>query len=498
MIVAQIASKFQNIYNVNHMLKIHNTLSGKKEEFKSISDKQVSMYSCGPTVYDYAHIGNLRAYIFADILKRTLEYNNYEVRHVMNITDIGHLVSDSDEGEDKMTKALRREGKPLTLEAMKAVADFYADRFKENLTELNIKTPTVMPKASEHIAEDIEIIKILEEKDCAYRINDGIYFDISKFKEYGKLGNIKLDANNEQARIQANPEKRNSRDFCLWKFNSELGWESPWGKGFPGWHIECSAMSTKYLGQPFDIHTGGIDHIPVHHQNEIAQSEMAYNKPLANYWTHCEFLNIGEQKMAKSAGNFTTLATLKEKGINPLAYRFFALGAHYRTPMNFSWEALSGSQNGLEHLYNQIRAINMSAVIHAGHLLVAGEKKVYDKKGMINTEYKNKFLEAINDDLNTPQALAIVQELLKSDLPAEYKLATVLDFDEVLGLNLKQVFLKTEQELPQNILELAEKRKKAKATKNFSESDDLRKQIEAKGYKVEDRVDEEQIIIKIH
>ncbi len=450
------------------MIKFHNTLGGEKEEFKPIEAGKVGVYACGPTVYDFAHIGNLRSYIFADILRRTLEYNGYEVKQVMNITDVGHLVSDGDEGEDKMTKALKRESKPLTLEAMKEVADFYAEKFKEDIADLNIETPHVFPKASEHIKEMIEIIKALEEKGFAYKTSGGVYFEVSKFKDYGKLGKINVKGLEEGARIEKNPEKRGGADFALWKFNANLGWDSPWGKGFPGWHIECSAMSVKYLGQPFDIHTGGVDHIPVHHQNEIAQSEAAYGKPLANYWLHGEFLVLSEKKMAKSAGTFITLRDLKEKGFNPLAYRFLVLGAHYRTPLNFSWEALEAARNGLEHLYDKISNL----------------KSQISNLGNINEEYKNKFLEKINDDLNTPRALAVVQELLKSDVSAGDKLATLFDFDRVLGLGLKDS--SRTEEIPEEIKKLAEEREAARREKDWQKSDELRERIRSLGYEIED------------
>jgi len=281
---------------------LYNTLTGKKEEFKPLKTGEATVYTCGPTVYNYAHIGNLRAYVFADVLRRTLEYAGYKVKQVMNITDVGHLTSDADDGDDKMIKALKREGKPFTFEAMQEIARKYETAFKEDLRALNIEIPRDVPRASEHITEDIELARILLEKDVAYRTSDGIYFDISKYPEYGTRGGFKLGELKEGARVAVNAEKKNPRDFSLWKFSTtDLGWDfPPYGKGFPGWHIECSAMSRKYLGQPFDIHTGGIDHIPTHHQNEIAQSEAAYGLPLANYWMHNEHLNMGEAKMAKS------------------------------------------------------------------------------------------------------------------------------------------------------------------------------------------------------
>jgi cysteinyl-tRNA synthetase len=495
-------------------IKLYNTLTLQKDEFKPIKENKVGLYSCGPTVYDYAHIGNLRAFIFSDILRRTLEYNGYEVNQVMNITDFGHLVSDSDEGEDKMTKALRRENKPNTLEAMKEVAGFYTEKFEEDIADINIKTPHTMPKASKHISEDIEIVEALEKKDFAYKTSGGIYYDVSKFKDYGKLGKLNLKRDDEgESRVGINPEKRNQKDFALWKLSAPqppkggvksqtppnlplsgeeetLGWESPWGKGFPGWHIECSGMSTKYLGQPFDIHTGGIDHIPIHHQNEIAQSEGAYDKPLANYWMHSAFLNMDDQKMAKSGGGFLTIRTVKERGVPPLAYRLFVLGAHYRKPLNFSWEALEGAKNGLENLREKIgdlkKASPQPPASPAG-----GPPKGGADKGEIDAEFKNKFLEKINDDLNMPQALAVLQEVLKTSLPPADKLATVLDFDKVLGLGLDDVLHSVADtvEIPQEVVDLAEARKTARAEKNWGESDTLRDKIKNLGYEVKDTGD---------
>lgn len=455
-------------------IKLYNTLALKKENFKPIKNKKAGIYTCGPTVYNFAHIGNLRTYIFEDILRRTLEYNGYKVRHVMNITDVGHLSSDADEGEDKMTMALKRENKPLTLQAMRGLADFYAERFREDINDLNIETPQIMPRASEHIKEDIKIIKDLEKKKIAYKTNDGIYFDISKFKNYGKLGKLKRKIDQKYARIKASAEKRNPADFALWKFNEKLGWQSPWGMGFPGWHIECSAMAVKYLGQPFDIHAGGIDHIPVHHQNEIAQSEAAYNKPLANYWLHGEFLVIDRKKMAKSEGNFITLNILKEKGFNPLAYRFFVLSSHYRKPLSFSWEALESAQKGLEHLYNQVRNLTPSPS--------PSRRGVPEGRGEV---YKNKFLAAINDDLNTPKALAIVQEVLKSRLiTGDCKLMTILDFDKVLGLKIKESLAPAK--IPEKVKKLADKRELVRQSRNWQEADKFRAEIQKLGFEIED------------
>lgn len=445
-------------------IKFYNTLHRKKEEFKPIKKGRVGLYTCGPTVYDFSHIGNLRTYIFEDILRRTLEYNGYKVRQVMNITDVGHLTSDEDIGEDKVEKAAREKKKSAW-----QIAEFYTKQFKKDIIALNIEPADVMPKATDHIKEQIALIKKLEQKGFTYKTSDGIYFDTSKFKNYGKLGKIDIKGLKKGARVKER-EKKNLTDFALWKFSPKEGkrqmeWKSPWGVGFPGWHIECSAMSAKYLGQPFDIHTGGIDHIPVHHQNEIAQSEAAYNKPLANYWMHGEFLVAKQKKMAKSEGAFITLNILKEKGFNPLAYRFFVLGTHYRKPLNFSWKALEAGEKGLKNLYNQLRNLG-------------------NKVGKINKEYKNKLLKKINNDLNTPQALAVAQKILKSKLSNGDKLATLLDFDKILGLRLRKAIKPIK--IPKKIKGLAEKREKLRKEKKWSEADELRQQIKKLGYQIED------------
>lgn len=445
-------------------LKLYNSLTCKKETFKPIEKNEVKVYSCGPTVYDFAHLGNLRAFMFADILKKVLEYNLYDVKHVMNITDVGHLTSDEDEGEDKMTKALKREGKELTLIAMERLGEFYAKKFSEDIFELNIEPANFTPKASEHIKENIALIETLKEKGYAYDTSDGIYFDTSKFKEYGKLGKIDLKGLKSGARITSK-EKKNPTDFSLWKFNDSIGWDSPWGKGFPGWHIECSSMAAKYLGQPFDIHTGGIDHIPVHHQNEIAQSEAAHDKPLANYWLHSEFLVLDKEKMSKSKGTFLTLNSIKEKGFSPLAYRMLTLGTHYKKPLNFSWEALQGAQNTFEYFHNHVRALGLNI-------------------GEINKKYKAKFLKQINDDLNMPLAIATAHELLKSNLENKDKLATLLDFDKVLGLKLELALFPNE--LPKDVVELAKERQTARFHEDWKKADKLREKIKKLGYEIID------------
>ncbi|MSU45063.1 MAG: cysteine--tRNA ligase [Candidatus Zambryskibacteria bacterium] len=445
---------------------LQNTLTGNKEEFKPLKAGFVSMYNCGPTVYNYAHIGNLRSYVFADTLRRVFEYNSLEVKQVINITDIGHLSSDSDDGEDKMTKALKREGKPLTLEAMKEVANFYFDKFKEDLDSLNIETPANFPFASDHIKEDIDLVTKLEEKGFTYAISDGIYFDISKFPDYGRLGNIKIDDKGE-SRVGSNPEKRNQRDFAVWKFNSELGYNAPFGKGFPGWHIECSAMSVKYLGPEFDVHTGGIDHIPVHHNNEIAQSVCA-GDPYAKYWLHNAFLNVDSGKMAKSDGNDTTLKTLMDKNIDPVAYRYLLLTARYSSPLQFSWEALEGSLTALKKLRN---------------FTAAKDDDTPDDFSKLE-EYKTNFLQFVNDDLDTPKALALVWDMVKDDsLSSKSKKLLLIDFDKVLGLNLNKV---ETVEIPENVKKLIKNRDLAREGKDFVKSDELRVEIETFGFEVKD------------
>ena len=440
-------------------IHLHNTLTGQKEVFKPLKAGEVSMYNCGPTVYNYAHIGNLRSYVFADTLRRVFEYNGYKVNQVINVTDIGHLSSDSDDGEDKMTKALKREGKPLTLKAMREVADFYFEKFKEDLKSLNIETPEHFPFASDHIQEDIDLVQKLEDKGFTYKTSDGIYFDIKKFPEYGRLGNIKISDDTE-SRIGVNPEKRNSQDFALWKFNNELGYDAPFGKGFPGWHVECSAMSVKYLGPEFDIHTGGIDHIPVHHNNEIAQSVCA-GDPYAKYWLHNAHLNIGENKMAKSGDNFITLATLRDKNIDPIALRYVFLSARYSSPLQFSWEALEGAQTTLKRIKEKL--------------------KYYPDGGSV---IETKFNEHINDDLDTPKAIAIISEIISNPEYSDAdKKATILDFDKVLGLQLDR---QDNIEVPDNVLELIKQRDEARANKDFAKSDELRSEIEKLGFAVRD------------
>lgn len=453
---------------------IYNTLSRKKEEFKPIREGRSGLYTCGPTVYNYAHIGNLRSYLFEDWLKRTLIYNKYKVRHVMNVTDVGHLVGDGDIGEDKMETGAAREGKTAW-----EIAQYYFEAFKKDLADLNILEPTVWCKATDNIPEQIDLIKILEKKGFTYKTSDGVYFNTNKFPAYNQLSHLKLEDLEEGARVEKNPEKKNPTDFALWKFSPagvkrQMEWKSPWGVGFPGWHIECSAMSLKFLGQERDIHCGGVDHINVHHTNEIAQSEAATGEKYFNYFMHGAFLNIvGGKKMSKSADNFLTLDNaLVKKGLSPLAYRYAAASVHYRKPMEYSEDSFRQSQNAWNNLIKQVAVLG-------------------DESGEVNEIWRSSFVSAISDDLNIPQALAITQDLLKSDLAPEIKLATVLNFDQVLGLGLGRAkdFLTNEiafSELSNEVQALALARETARQHKDFKESDRLREEIKSRGYCVED------------
>ncbi|MGE5257928.1 MAG: cysteine--tRNA ligase [Hyphomicrobiales bacterium] len=450
---------------------LYNTLTRRKEEFIPIRPGEVGLYTCGPTVYNFAHIGNLRTYIFEDILKRVLTFNGYKVTHVMNITDVGHLTGDRDLGEDKIEKGARREGKTAW-----DIASFYTRAFMEDIGRLNILEPGIWCRATDTIPEQIDLIRTLEEKGFTYRTTDGIYFDTARVPDYAKLSNQNLDALQEGARVEKNPEKRNATDFALWKFSPQgvrrqMEWDSPWGIGFPGWHIECSAMSMKFLGEQLDIHCGGVDHIDIHHTNEIAQSEAATGRKFFNFWMHGAFLNIqGGKKMAKSEENFLTLENaLIRRGIPPLAYRFAAFLTHYRKPMEYGDESIEAAKNGLEHLLNQVREVAKG-----------GEGSV----GAINDAFRGKFLEAVNDDLNMPRAMAVIQEMLKSGIPARDKNATILEFDRVLGLKLDQA--DKPEELPVEVAKLVEARRKARASKDFAASDRLRDEIQALGYTVKD------------
>ncbi|MEW6686922.1 MAG: cysteine--tRNA ligase [Candidatus Edwardsbacteria bacterium] len=451
-------------------LKFFNTLTRKREEFVPLREDWVGMYTCGPTVYDYAHIGNFRTYIFEDILRRVLEYNGYQVKHVMNVTDVGHLTSDADEGEDKMLEGAKREKKTPW-----EIAEYYSKDFFENLLRLNILKPHIICKATEHIPEMIDLVQRLFERGYAYEISDGIYFDVSKLRKFGQLSGQILEEQEAGARIEVNPEKKHPADFALWRKaspNHIMQWDSPWGKGFPGWHIECSAMNMKYLGETIDIHCGGVDHIPIHHENEIAQSEGATGKQFVRYWLHGQFLQVDGGKMAKSLGNFYRLQDLEAKGIEPLAFRYFCLTGQYRTPLNFTWESIRSARNGLWNLREEI-------------LRRRRETEDFDKSEVERLQ-KN-FLEAINDDLNMPQALSIVWEAIKV-LSGKTWWKLILQFDRVLGLGLDKLdeIEKEMTTIPPKIEELRIKRDEARKKKEWKTADELRKKAEEQGYLFED------------
>jgi cysteinyl-tRNA synthetase len=462
-------------------LFLYNTLSKKEDLFKPIKEGKVGMYTCGPTVYNFPHVGNMRTYLFEDLLKRVLEYNGYKVKHVMNITDVGHLTGDQDMGDDKVEKESLKQGKTAW-----EIAEFYTGIFKKDLEYLNIIPPNIYCKATDNIKEQIDLVLKLEEKGYTYKTSDGIYFDTSKVSDYTKLSGQKIDELKEGARVEVNNEKKNPTDFALWKFSPkdvkrQMEWPSPWGVGFPGWHIECSAMSMKYLGEQFDIHCGGVDHINIHHTNEIAQTESATGKkPWVNYWIHGAFLNIkGGEKMAKSSGNFQTVkSAFVDKDITPLVYRFSTLNTHYRKPMEWSDEILNAGKNGLENLYSKISRLG-------------------NKVGKVNSEWKDKFVKAINDDLNISQALGILNEMLKSDISNEDKLATAYDFDKVFGLKFDSIkeIKKEETDIPENVIKLVKEREEARNAKNWAKSDEIRFQIVSLGYEVKDTKDG-QIVVK--
>lgn len=454
-------------------IKLYNTLTRTKEEFNPINDKEVRIYSCGPTVYSYAHIGNFRAYVFMDTIRRVLEYNGYKLKHVMNITDVGHLESDADEGEDKMEKAAKRENKnPYE------IARYYEEIFFRDMKRLNIEKPDIIARATEHIEDMLKYVQELLKNGYAYETSKGIYFDISKLDKYPILSNRNIDEQIAGARVEVDMEKKNPYDFALWIKAPEshiMKWESPWGLSYPGWHLECSAMSLKYLGDEFDIHTGGVDHIPTHHENEIAQSKGRTGKIPAKVWMHVEFLQVDNGKMGKSLGNAYTLDQLQERGIEPLAYKLFCYTAHYRAKLNFTFEIAKSSQIALDRLRN-------------GYLKHLEGTEIIDNS--IIEEYKQKFLETINDDLNIPLAMGIVWEIVKNGKKSKQFAELLLEFDKVLGLDLenskKYVDKKNEIELPREIQVLIEERKKAREEKNWQLSDEIRDKIKEKGFIVKD------------
>lgn len=453
------------------MIKLYNSLSRKKEEFKPLKDGEVSIYTCGPTVYWYAHVGNLRTYIFEDVLKRVMLYAGYKVKHVMNITDVGHLTSDEDTGEDKMEKGAKRENKSVW-----EIAKMYTEAFQKDLMTLNIIGPDVWVKATDTIPGQIELIKKLEEKGYTYIIADGVYFDTTKLKEYGRLWPNVMDIK-AGARIEMVEGKKNDRDFALWKFTPagvkrQMEWDSPWGKGFPGWHTECVVMSCDNLGIPFDIHCGGIDHLLIHHTNELAQAEAAYGKQMCNFWLHGDHLNLKGEKIAKSSGNIVLVDDLAKKGINPLAYRYLCFTTHYRIPLSFSWESIAAADNALKSLYEKVRMFKVATI--PADLSLSKEAE----------SLREQFKTSINDDLNMPKALAVLWEAVKDQKMSDgEKFALLLDFDRVLGFKLDAVMA---EEIPDAVAKLVLLRQEARAGKDWAKSDELRRQIMELGYSVED------------
>jgi len=449
-------------------LKLYNTLFGKKEQFSPINEI-VRIYSCGPTVYSFAHIGNFRAYIFMDTLRRVLKYNGYKIKHVMNITDVGHLESDADEGEDKIAKAARKENKDPY-----EIAEFYTNIFLKDLERLNIDKPEIICKATEHINEMIEYVSEIVKNGYGYETSNGIYFDISKLDKYPILSDRKTDEQIAGARVEVDPEKKNPEDFALWIKAPKkhlMKWESPWGLSYPGWHIECSAMSRKYLGEEFDIHTGGIDHIPTHHENEIAQSKGRCGKIPAKFWMHCNFLTVDGGKMSKSLGNIYTIETLKEKGIDPIAYKLFCYSSHYRNNLNFTFEGVEAANVSLMRLREGFRK----------HLECNEEGNIDQN---IIDELEEKFHSNINDDLNMTGAMSVLWEAVRYKVKSKQIAELLLKFDEVLGLKIDEKQEKLE--IPEEIQELLEERKKAREEKNWKLSDEIRDIIQQKGYIIKD------------
>lgn len=457
-------------------LRLHNTMTRTKDEFVPLSDNKVSMYTCGPTVYGYAHIGNLRAYVFSDTLRRTLLYLGYDLTQVMNVTDVGHLTSDEDMGEDKLELSARKEGRSVW-----DIARYYEERFFRDADRLNILRPDIVARATEHIDAMIELVQKLVDKGFTYETGQAVYFHVPLFADYTKLSRQSLEEKIVAAReeVQEDSDKRNPADFALWfkatgRFENHLmQWDSPWGLGFPGWHIECSAMSQKYLGDTLDIHTGGIDHVAVHHTNEIAQSEAATGKQFVRYWVHNNFLRVDGGKMSKSLGNVYTLDDIEHKGIDPMAFRYFCLTAVYHATVNFTWDSIAAAEAGMDSLYAFVRQAKRAGV--------AGIEPEW------TVEYKAKFREAVEDDLNTPRALATLWDLVKeSNRRQDYNvLSELFDFDRVLGLRLDEV--QVDQELPPEYTALIAEREAARASKDWARADELRKELAAAGITLEDR-----------
>ena len=456
----------------------YNTLTREKEIFKSIDEKEVRIYSCGPTVYKDATIGNMRTSIFQDVLRRVLRYNGYKLKHVMNITDVGHLVSDGDEGEDKMIKSAREEHKSPT-----EIAAHYTKLFFDDLKLLNIETPEIVCKATDHIKEMLEYVETLVEKGYAYETSTAIYFDVSKLDKYPILSNLNVEDQKAGARVEVDPEKKNPYDFALWikaPENHLMKWDSPWGPSYPGWHIECSAMGQKYLGEQFDIHTGGIDLIPTHHENEIAQSKGYCGKIPARFWLHGEYLLINGGKMSKSLGNVYLVKDFIDRGYTPLTYKLFSYSSHYRNKLNFTWEGMTAAEKALERLKNGYK------------LHLNGTDNVEEE---VVNQYEERFHRAINDDLNMPLAMGVVWEVIRNNKKAPKLAKLLLKFDEVLGLKIDEED-KKQEDIPEEILNLIEERKIARSNKNWEESDRIRDLINSKGYNIKDTKDGTEITKK--
>ncbi len=470
-------------------LKLYNTLTRKKEIFKPIKGKKVGFYGCGPTVYWYQHIGNLRRSLFEDVLLRTLVYNRFNVKHIMNVTDVGHLTSDADDGEDKVEKAAKKEGKTA-----KEITHHYFNAFMEDLKKINFTMPDKWVWATEHIKEQIDLIKILDKKGYTYKTSDGVYFDTSKLKNYGYLARLNAEGLKAGKRIDLG-EKKNKTDFALWKFSTsgkkrQQEWKSPWGVGFPGWHIECSAMSSKYLGKQFDIHTGGIDNMGPHHINEIAQSETAFGvKPWVKYWLHNNHLNLKEGKMSKSSGSIIRLKDLEEKGYSALSFRYLLLSAHYRKRTEFDFKIMDAAKTAYTKLKNIISGFAPKGVHQGGARTssrprdISPEMSTRGKDDLkINKKYLEEFQKAINDDLNTPKALQVLWKLVR-DKKAVGKVKTIKKMDEVFGLNLLE---KEKVEIPKEIKKLVDEREKARDKKDWAKADELRLEIGKKGFILND------------
>ncbi|MDQ6916853.1 MAG: cysteine--tRNA ligase [Pseudomonadota bacterium] len=452
-------------------LMLYDNYARERRLFEPLVAGAVGLYTCGPTVYDYQHIGNFRTFLFEDWLKRILEWNGYAVRHVMNITDVGHLTSDADTGEDKMEKGARRTGKTAW-----EIAQLYTDAFVADMARLNMEVPAILCRATDHIPEQIAFIADIEKNGFTYQTSDGIYFDTRLQPDYGWLARLDRAGLEAGKRVDLGG-KRSVTDFALWKFSApgekrQMEWQSPWGIGFPGWHIECSAMAQKYLGDFFDIHCGGEDHIPVHHTNEIAQTQARVGTRLANFWMHAYFLLSNDAKMAKSAGEFLRLQSLVDRGYDPLAYRYLCLTAHYRTQLNFTWDALDAAAKGLERLRSGVFALGEAAMSVAA----------------VDAGYRERYTAEINDDLNLPRALALGWEVLRGDLPPGTKRATLLEFDRVFGLGLA-AWAPNAEAVPEPVAALASARAAARLARQWAEADRLRAEILAAGWEMEDRAD---------